>query len=125
MIQICFLILFHDQRGIHNIEEEIKFEGNDQMVAHDSEGFEAGRRNEVNVVKDFIERRSKMDNINLRLHLVWSVQLTIVYSCRSSHTVRSRYCIEMNSRPIQHAEKEFFSTLSQGKSPQTIFRFPK
>jgi hypothetical protein len=41
------------------------------MVAHDSEGFEAGRSNEVDVVKDFIERRSKMTSINDKLHVVW------------------------------------------------------
>lgn len=35
-----------------------------------------------------------MKDINDRLHIVW-------------------YCMEMNSRPIQHAEREFFATLSQ------------
>lgn len=49
------------------------FEGNDKMVAHDSEGFEAGRDNEVEVVKNFIEKRSKMEDINDRLHVVWYV----------------------------------------------------
>jgi hypothetical protein len=44
------------------------------MVAHDSEGFEAGTTNEVDVVKKFIERRSKAENVNERLHLVWFVK---------------------------------------------------
>jgi len=88
-------------KGIHDIEKEIKFEGNSQMVAHDSEGFEVGCINEVNVVKDFIESRSKMDDINKRLHLVW-------------------YCVEMSSRPIQQAEKDFFSNPPNGSAPQTI-----
>ncbi|KZP09570.1 ras-domain-containing protein [Athelia psychrophila] len=81
-------------RGVHDIEREIKFDRNDKMVAHDSEGFEAGHKNEVDVVKAFIEKRSMVDDINLKLHLVW-------------------YCIEMNARPIQHAEQEFFSKALQ------------
>jgi hypothetical protein len=44
------------------------------MVAHDSEGFEAGTTNEVDVVRRFIERRSQMDNVNERLHLIWFVR---------------------------------------------------
>ncbi|KAE9410721.1 hypothetical protein BT96DRAFT_805069, partial [Gymnopus androsaceus JB14] len=59
------------QKGIHDIEKEIKFDGNDKMVAHDSEGFEAGHSKEVDVVKNFIEKRSKEENINLKLHLIW------------------------------------------------------
>jgi len=30
------------QRGLHNIEKEIEFEGNSKIIAHDSEGFEVG-----------------------------------------------------------------------------------
>ncbi|KIJ96944.1 hypothetical protein K443DRAFT_269853 [Laccaria amethystina LaAM-08-1] len=79
------------QRGSHDIEKEIEFEGNSKIIAHDSEGFEAGKQNEVDVVRKFIDRKSQERDINQRLHLVW-------------------YCMEMNSRPIQQAEKDFFST---------------
>ncbi|KZP06100.1 hypothetical protein FIBSPDRAFT_764923, partial [Athelia psychrophila] len=67
------------QRGVHDIEREIKFDGNDKMVAHDSEGFEAGHRNEVDVVTNFIETRSKVDDINLKLHLVWCVNFSVFH----------------------------------------------
>ena len=66
------------QRGIHNIEEEIEFEGNGKIVAHDSEGFEAGKQNEVDVVRNFIDRRSKEKDINQRLHLVWFVAFPLL-----------------------------------------------
>lgn len=63
------------QRGSHNIEKEIEFEGNSKIIAHDSEGFEAGKQNEVDVVRKFIDRRSQETDINQRLHLVWFVLL--------------------------------------------------
>jgi len=50
------------------------------MVAHDSEGFEAGQSDEVEVVKNFIARRSKANNINDRLHMVWLVRLFALVS---------------------------------------------
>jgi predicted GTPase len=60
-------------RGVHNIENEILFQKNDKLVAHDSEGFESGQSDELDVVKKFIERRSKAENMSERLHMVWSV----------------------------------------------------
>lgn len=91
------------------------------IVAHDSEGFEAGQRNELDVVTNFIERRSQARNINDRLHVVWFVKLfegglhsMRIISDSPLAAASSRYCIEMNSRPIQQAEKEFFALLWQG-----------
>ena len=63
------------QRGSHDIEKEIEFEGNSKIIAHDSEGFEAGKQREVDVVRKFIDRRSQEMDINQRLHLVWFVSL--------------------------------------------------
>ena len=82
------------------------------MVAHDSEGFEAGHRKEVDVVKNFIEKRSKEENINLKLHLIWCAIFNFYIIFLTKYT--TRYCIEMSARPIQHAEKEFFSNELQG-----------
>jgi hypothetical protein len=61
------------QRGIHNIEREIIFERNPRLVAHDSEGFEAGRSGEFEAVKNFINRRSTSIDMNERLHMIWFV----------------------------------------------------
>ncbi|EKM49680.1 uncharacterized protein PHACADRAFT_179078 [Phanerochaete carnosa HHB-10118-sp] len=81
-------------RGVHDIERELIPQRNDKIVAHDSEGFEAGQGKEVKVVSDFIARRAATEDINERLHMVW-------------------YCVEINSRPIQQAEREFFSTMKE------------
>jgi len=101
------------QRGLHNIEKEIEFEGNSKIIAHDSESFEAGKQNEIDAVRKFIDRRSKETDINQRLHLVWFVifPLLVVVNYNRFHY---RYCMEMNSWPIQQAEKDFFSTSFQG-----------
>ena len=101
------------QRGLHDIEKEIEFEGNSKIIAHDSEGFEAGKQNEVEVVRKFIDKRSKEKDINQRLHLVWLVILPLLVTF-SHGSIPHRYCMEMNSRPIQQAEKDFFSTPLQG-----------
>ena len=61
------------QRGHHDIEKEIVFQNNDKLVAHDSEGFEAGKVEEVAVVRNFIEKRSKQEDVYRRLHMVWFV----------------------------------------------------
>ena len=58
---------------MHDIEREIVFRNNDKLVAHDSEGFEAGQSSESHAVNDFIARRAAMDDINDRLHMVWRV----------------------------------------------------
>ena len=55
--------------------KEIEFEGNSKIMAHDSEGFEAGKQAEVDVVWKFIDSRSRAKDINQKLHLVWFVLL--------------------------------------------------
>ncbi|GJE91865.1 GTPase domain-containing protein [Phanerochaete sordida] len=80
-----------ESRGVHNIEKALRFKNNDLLLVHDSEGFEAGVTKEFAVVNAFIERRATLEDVSERLHMVW-------------------YCVEANSRPLQHAEKEFFSS---------------
>ncbi|GJE96834.1 GTPase domain-containing protein [Phanerochaete sordida] len=77
------------ERGKHDIERELDFRTNDKLVAHDSEGFEAGEEAQYRVVTEFIRRRGTMQDVNQRLHMVW-------------------YCVEMNTRPVQMAEEQFF-----------------
>jgi len=102
------------QRDSHDIEKEIEFEGNSKIIVHDSEGFEAGKLNEVDVVRKFIDRRSQERDINERLHLVWFVLPLFLLVVNPVIWIHRRYCMEMNSRPIQQAEKDFFSTPLQG-----------
>ena len=102
------------KRGTHDIEKEIEFEGNSKIIAHDSEGFEAGKQAEVDVVWKFINSRSRAKDINQKLHLVWFV-LLLSSRCGQAQLNCHRYCMEMNSRPIQQAEKDFFSMPLTGK----------
>ena len=59
------------QRGEHDIGNEMRFESNTAFVFHDSRGFEAGRRSELDTVKDFVQKRSTKQNIRDHLHVIW------------------------------------------------------
>jgi GTPase Era involved in 16S rRNA processing len=84
------------QRGIHKIENELVFQSNSGFIFHDSRGFEAGGVEELNLVKDFIAQRSKLDKIKSQLHVIW-------------------YCIPMDDeRPFTAAEQSFFSLCGTG-----------
>ena len=75
------------KRGTHDIEKEIEFEGNSKIIAHDSEGFEAGKQAEVDVVWKFIDSRSQAKDINQKLHLVWFIFLPLLVVEKLSHIV--------------------------------------
>jgi hypothetical protein len=65
------------QRGEHDIENQMIFEGNPGFVFHDSRGFEAGRDRELKIVQKFIQQRSKARNVNKQLHAIWYVGTAI------------------------------------------------
>ncbi|KAF8221395.1 hypothetical protein L208DRAFT_1328194, partial [Tricholoma matsutake] len=47
-----------EQRGLHDIENQLVFASNPQFVFHDSMGFEAGGTGELEAVKAFIASRA-------------------------------------------------------------------
>ena len=65
----------------------MEFEGNNKIIAHDSEGFEAGKQAEVDVVWKFIDSRSREKDINQKLHLVWFVLLLFLIMDKLSRIV--------------------------------------
>jgi hypothetical protein len=65
------------QRGEHDIENQMIFEGNPGFVFHDSRGFEAGGDRELKIVQQFIQQRSKARNVNKQLHAIWCVGTAI------------------------------------------------
>jgi hypothetical protein len=67
------------QRGEHNINLELSFSSHDKYVFHDSRGFEAGDDRELEIVQDFVRRRSQERSLNGRLHAIWFV-LFAIYS---------------------------------------------
>ncbi|KAF8691622.1 hypothetical protein AX14_002748 [Amanita brunnescens Koide BX004] len=78
------------ERGIHDINHQITY-GGSNFIFHDSQGFESGARDEIEVVWDFIEKCSAATKLEDQLHAIW-------------------YCIPMDStRPILPTELEFFN----------------
>jgi len=88
------------ERGIHDIEHQITYEGSN-FIFHDSQGFESGVREELELVLDFINRRSAAPELKNQLHVIW-------------------YCIPMDSaRPILPSELDFFEK-GTGKVPLVV-----
>jgi hypothetical protein len=69
------------QRGEHNIDLELTFSSHDGYVFHDSRGFEAGDKRELEIVQDFVRRKSRERKLDDRLHAIWFV-LFCIYSLR-------------------------------------------
>ena len=63
--------LVFGQRGLHDIENEMVFRSNPGFIFHDSRGFEAGGKAELNAVKDFVTRRSKEKDLGRQVHAIW------------------------------------------------------
>jgi hypothetical protein len=70
---MCSLIAYH-QRGIHDIEHEITYKGSN-FIFHDSEGFESGAKEEIEVVWDFIEKKSAATELENQLHAIWYLEI--------------------------------------------------
>jgi hypothetical protein len=86
---------------MHSIEDELVFATHKGYVFHDSRGFECGSQDEVNIVQDFVSRKSREKRLTDRLHAIWFVHLRI-YSCKFTGLV-FRYCIPMDDdRPEQN-----------------------
>ena len=66
-----YFLLKLRQRGEHDIENEMIFESNRAFVFHDSRGFEAGRRSELDKVKDFVQKCSAYEDLRDHLHVIW------------------------------------------------------
>jgi hypothetical protein len=66
---------------MHNIEDELIFTNHDGYIFHDSRGFEAGSEEELQIVQDFVGRKSREDRLKDRLHAIWFVPLDI-YNCK-------------------------------------------
>ncbi|KAF8345064.1 hypothetical protein F5887DRAFT_885428 [Amanita rubescens] len=90
----------YNQRGIHDIEHQITYEGSN-FIFHDSQGFESGAGEELELVLDFIKKRSAAAQLKDQLHAIW-------------------YCIPMDSaRPILPSELDFFNK-GTGKVPLVV-----
>ncbi|EME79104.1 uncharacterized protein MYCFIDRAFT_79773, partial [Pseudocercospora fijiensis CIRAD86] len=82
-------------RGIHDVKQEIKFDGRPDLIVHDSGGFEAGADAEFIAIEEFLKEKSATEGIQDRLHVIW-------------------FCIEINSaRTLQTATEKLFQAVSK------------
>jgi hypothetical protein len=100
------------QRGEHNIDDEIIFANYDNYIFHDSRGLESGDETELEIIREFILRKSREKVLKNRLHAIWFAFLSLsVYSCK----LFFRYCIPMdNDAPSQ--ELPFFDDICPDKN---------
>ena len=59
------------QRGEHNIENELIFRSNNGFIFHDSQGFEAGSTDELDLMKKFLADRTGELKLEKCLHAIW------------------------------------------------------
>ncbi|KDQ16973.1 hypothetical protein BOTBODRAFT_172584 [Botryobasidium botryosum FD-172 SS1] len=86
-------------RGEHNIEYSLRFPKNPGFVFHDSRGFESGAVDELELVREFIRKKSSLGSMRNQLHAIW-------------------YCFSTDSsRFMTAADKEFFETIDTDSVP--------
>ncbi|KAF8335155.1 hypothetical protein F5887DRAFT_1139026 [Amanita rubescens] len=87
------------ERGLNDIEHQITYPGSN-FIFHDTQGFESGSTEELEIAWNFIERKSAETELKNQLHAIW-------------------YCIPMDSpRPILPVELEFFNRT--GRAPLVV-----
>ena len=88
------------QRGQHDIYDELIFTKHDGYIFHDSRGFEAGSKDELETVQEFVKNKSGQKRLRDRLHAIWLV-FSWIYSCQFTRSrLLFRYCVPMdNDRP--------------------------
>jgi hypothetical protein len=103
------------QRGEHNIEHELSFTNHNGYVFHDSRGFESGNKTELEIVQDFVRRKSREKLLKDRLHAIWFVFVPLgIYTCKFTGLL-PRYCIPMdNARP--ELELKYFEYICPDKN---------
>ena len=70
------LICIKLKRGIHDIEHQITYPGSN-FIFHDSQGFESGASEEMEIVWKFIEKRSIAVEKKDHLHAIWYLILAL------------------------------------------------
>ncbi|KAG6886692.1 hypothetical protein C0995_005811 [Termitomyces sp. Mi166 len=58
-------------RGIHDINRSFAFESNPEFIFHDSPGFEAGDKKQLEEVQAFIKKHAMATDPNHQLHAIW------------------------------------------------------
>ena len=59
------------QRGEHAIDDELVFSNHTGYVFHDSRGIESGSIEELEILKEFIQRKCGEKGLRDKLHAIW------------------------------------------------------
>ncbi|KAH9052332.1 GTP-binding protein [Lactarius vividus] len=93
------------RRGEHRIDDELVFSNHKGYVFHDSCGIESGGTEELQVLQNFIRRKSRERRLENRLHAIW-------------------YCVPMdNQRP--QLDLKFFQNICPDRNVPVIAVFTK
>ncbi|KAJ7225085.1 hypothetical protein C8J57DRAFT_1252932 [Mycena rebaudengoi] len=65
------MIKGQSERGLHNVDDEIRFPSRPGFVFHDSRGVESGSAEELETLQQFVENRSSVTDIHEQLHAIW------------------------------------------------------
>lgn len=110
----CCFYLFSEgpKRGLHNIDDEIRFRSRPGFVFHDSRGVEAGSATELSTVQRFVDERSTAaKNLRNQLHAIW------YQCCCFGHTtwisdIFFRMCLPLDDcRELFESERDIFRLL--------------
>ena len=64
--------MLNHKRGLHDIEHQVTYKGSN-FIFHDSKGFESGETEELELVWDFIKKRSAEAKLKDQLHAIWYI----------------------------------------------------
>ncbi|KAH9167006.1 hypothetical protein EDB89DRAFT_1854146 [Lactarius sanguifluus] len=93
------------QRGEHTIDDELVFPSHRGYVFHDSRGIESGSAEELDILRDFIQRKCGEQRLRNRLHAIW-------------------YCVPMdNQRP--QLDLKYFKDICPERNVPVIAVFTK
>jgi len=62
------------------VHRAFTFKSNPGFIFHDSPGFEAGGEKELEAVMDFIQQKSKAQEVDDQVHVIWYDLLTFSMS---------------------------------------------
>ena len=94
---------------------------NPGFIFHDSPGFEAGGKKELEDVLSFIQEKAKSKEVKDQIHAIWCVSYAL--SSYDSSENAFRFCFEPDvSRPLLELESTFFNNPCAGNG-KLVSRF--
>ncbi|KAF8800667.1 hypothetical protein BYT27DRAFT_7148549 [Phlegmacium glaucopus] len=88
-----------EKRGEHDVRRAFTFRSNPRFIFHDSRGFEAGSKEELEDVLSFIHEKAKSNEVMDQIHVIW-------------------FCFDPDvARPLLELEFKFFDKQRPGNVP--------